>query len=212
MLMSATIILAEDHLIVRQGIRALLDRESFRVVGEASNGQEAVQLASLHQPEVAVLDVGMPIMNGLEAAQEINRTCPATRTILLTRHDDDQYVLAALRAGIRGYVLKSQATFDLIQAIREVRRGAVYLSPGVSRAVVDACLTKSNSNESPLTPRERQVLQLIGEGRTTKEIAGVLGVSVKTAESHRTRLMQKLDIHATAGLVRYAIRHGFIEP
>ena len=210
--MPVTIILAEDHLIVRQGIRALLDREGFDVRGEASNGQEAVQIASSHKPEVAVLDVGMPIMNGLEAGQEIQRACPATKTILLTRHDDDQYVLAALRAGIRGYVLKSQATFDLVQAIREVCRGGYYLSPGVSRTVVHAFLTKSNLTESPLTSRERQVLQLIGEGQTTKEIAVQLGVSVKTAESHRTRLMQKLDIHATAGLVRYAIRHGFIEP
>lgn len=209
--MAATIILAEDHQIVRQGLRALLDREGFDVRGEACNGQEAVQMAALHKPEIAVLDVGMPIMNGLDAAQEITRTVPATKTILLTRHDDDHYVLAALRAGIRGYVLKSQATFDLVQAIREVYRGGYYLSPGVSRTVVGAFLAKTTLTESQLTARERQVLQLIGEGQTTKKIAALLGVSVKTAESHRTRLMQKLDIHATAGLVRYAIRHGLIE-
>jgi DNA-binding NarL/FixJ family response regulator len=207
-----TVVLAEDHQIVRQGIRALLDREGFEVVAEASNGQEAVQITHAHKPEIAVLDVGMPIMNGLDAAQEINRTAPSTKTILLTRHDDDQYVLAALKAGVRGYVLKSQATFDLVQAIREVNRGGYYLSPGVSRTVIDAFLTKSDLGNSQLTARERQVLQLISEGRTTKEVATVLGVSVKTAESHRTRLMQKLDIHATAGLVRYAIRHGLIEP
>jgi DNA-binding NarL/FixJ family response regulator len=197
---------------VRQGLRALLDREGFDVVGEASDGQEAVRLATSTQPDVAVMDVGMPVMNGLEAAQELSRSSPRTRAILLTRHDDDHYVIAALRAGVRGYVLKSQAAFDLTQAIREVSRGGMYLSPGVSRAVVDAFLSKADLSEERLTARERQVLQMIGEGKTTKEIAVVLGISVKTAESHRTRLMHKLDIHATAGLVRYAIRHGLIEP
>lgn len=207
-----TVILADDHVVVRQGLRGLLDREAVSVLGEASNGQEAVALAADKRPDIAVLDLGMPIMNGLEAAQELNRQAPGTRAVLLTRHKDDQYVLAALRAGVRGYVLKSQAVYDLVQAIRQVHRGEVYLSPGVSRAVVEAFLSKSALPEDRLSPRERQVVKLIGEGHSTKEIASLLGISVKTAESHRTRLMQKLDIHSTADLVRYAIRQGLVEP
>jgi two-component system response regulator NreC len=209
--MGLSVILAEDHVLVRQGLRSLLDREDFAVVGEGSNGQEAVRLATEKQPDIAVLDLGMPLMNGLEAAQEIVRRSGRTKIVLLTRHDDDQYVLTALRLGVRGYVLKSQAVYDLVQAIRQVFRGEVYLSPGVSRAVVDAFLSKSEFPQDRLTARERQVVKLIGEGKTTKEAASFLGISTKTAESHRTRLMQKLDIHSTAELVRYAVRHGLIE-
>lgn len=207
-----TALLADDHVVVRQGLRGLLDREGITVVGEASNGRDAVALAADKQPDVAVLDLGMPLMNGLEAAQEIGRQGSRTRCVLLTRHKDDQYVVAALRAGVRGYVLKSQAVYDLIQAIKQVNRGEVYLSPGVSKTLVNAFLSKSEYPEQPLTPRERQVVKLIGEGHTTKSVAAVLGISVKTAESHRTRLMQKLDIHSTADLVRYSIRHGLVEP
>ena len=198
-------------MLVRQGLRSLLDREDFTVLGEASNGQEAVRLATEKQPDIAVLDLGMPLMNGLEAAQEIARGSGRTKVVLLTRHDDDQYVLAALRFGVRGYVLKSQAVYDLIQAIKQVFRGEFYLSPGVSRVVVDAFLSKTDVPEERLTVRERQVVKLVGEGKTTKEAAAFLGISVKTAESHRTRLMQKLGIHSTAELVRYAVKHGLIE-
>jgi two-component system response regulator NreC len=197
--------------LVRQGLRSLLDREDFAVIGEGSNGQEAVRLATEKQPDIAVMDIGMPLMNGLEAAQEIARSSPRTKVVLLTRHDDDQHVLAALRYGVRGYVLKSQAAYDLIQAIKQVFRGEFYLSAGVSKAVVHAFLSKSNVPEERLTVRERQVVKLIGEGKTTKEVATFLGISTKTAESHRTRLMQKLDVHSTAELVRYAVRHGLIE-
>jgi DNA-binding NarL/FixJ family response regulator len=209
--MGLSVILAEDHVLVRQGLRSLLDREDFTVLGEASNGQEAVRLATEKQPDIAVLDLGMPLMNGLEAAQEIARGSGRTKVVLLTRHDDDQYVLAALRFGVRGYVLKSQAVYDLIQAIKQVFRGEFYLSPGVSRVVVDAFLSKTDVPEERLTVRERQVVKLVGEGKTTKEAAAFLGISVKTAESHRTRLMQKLGIHSTAELVRYAVKHGLIE-
>jgi two-component system, NarL family, response regulator NreC len=209
--MGLSVILAEDHVLVRQGVRSLLDREDFAVIGEVSNGQEAARLAAEKHPDIAVLDLGMPMMNGLEAAQEIGRCSPRTKVVMLTRHDDDQYVLSALRAGVRGYVLKSQAVYDLVQAIRQVFRGEVYLSPGVSKAVVDAFLSKSDSAEERLTMRERQVVKLIGEGKTTKEAASFLGISTKTAESHRTRLMQKLDIHSTAELVRYAVRRGLVE-
>lgn len=210
--MPIRIALADDHALVRQGLKALLEREGFEVVAEASDGQEAVRLVEKAHPEVAVLDISMPLLNGLEAAREIRKASERTRTILLTRHDEDQYVTEALRAGVRGYVLKSQAATDLVAAIQQVSRGGTYLSPGISRAVVDAYLSKSELPADPLTARERQVLQLVGEGKSSKEIAALLGISPKTAESHRTRLMQKLDIHETASLVRYAIRRGLVQP
>jgi DNA-binding NarL/FixJ family response regulator len=210
--MPLSIILADDHQIVRQGLKALLERENFEVVAEASDGQEAVRLASELQPAVAVLDFAMPVLNGLDAAREIHVVSPHTRTILLTVHTDDHYVLESVRVGIKGYVVKTQAADDLIRAIHEVSNGRVYLSPAVSRAVVDAYLSGAEPPPDPLTRRERQVLQLVAEGRTTKEIAQVLGLSVKTAESHRCRIMEKLAIHEVAGLVRYAIRRCVIEP
>ena len=210
--MSLRILLADDHGIFRQGVKALLEREGFRVDGEAADGHTAIQMASQLTPDVVVVDLAMPLLNGLDAAREITRVSPRTRTILLTMHAEDPYVARALQAGVRGYVLKSQAAEDLVQAIREVARGAVYLSPGVSQTVVEAYLTKRDLPTDPLTPREHQVLQLIAEGKTTKEVASLLGVSVKTAESHRMRIMTKLDIHETAGLVRYAIRQGLVRP
>lgn len=209
--MATQVLLADDHQIVRQGIRAMLEHEGFRVVGEAADGREAVRMAETTRPDVAILDLAMPGLNGLDSAREIQRCSDRTKTILLTMHTEDPYVLEALRAGISGYVLKTQATIDLVQAIREVTRGAVYLSPGVSRTVVEAYRNKSDLPPDPLSPREREVLQLVAEGKTTKEVAALLGVSVKTAESHRMRIMSKLGIHETAGLVRYAIRRGLIQ-
>ena len=210
--MPIQVLLADDHHIVREGLKSLLEKEGFRVVGEAADGREAVRLASTSHPDVAVLDLSMPSMNGLDAAREIIRSEPKTKAILLTVHTEDPYVLEALRAGVTGYVLKSQAPADLVQAIRETTRGSIYLSPGVSRIVVDAYRGKTDLPSDPLTPREREVLQLVAEGKSTKEVAGILGVSVKTAESHRSRIMEKLDIHETATLVRYAIRRGLIQP
>lgn len=210
--MALRVLLADDHQIVRQGFRALLEREGFEVVGEAADGQEAVRLARAHCPDVAVLDLSMPQLNGLDAAREILKACPRTRIILLTVHTEEYQIVAALRAEIRGYVLKTQATDELVQAIREVAGGGTYLSPGVSRVVVEAYLAGSDLPRDPLTPREHQVLQLVAEGKTTKEVAALLGLSVKTAESYRARIMEKLDIHETAGLVRYAIRQGLLEP
>jgi two-component system, NarL family, response regulator NreC len=209
--MRLRLLLAEDHLMFRQGLKAIVERENLEVVGEASDGHEAIRLARTLHPDVAVLDLAMPNLNGLDAAREIIQSSPKTKTILLTMHTEDQYVMEALRAGVRGYVLKTQATPELIQAVHEVYKGKIYLSPGVSRALVEAYLSKSHLPSDPLTPRERQVLQLVAEGKTTKEVAVVLGVSVKTAESHRTRLMDKLDVHETASLVRYAIRTGLIQ-
>jgi two-component system, NarL family, response regulator NreC len=209
--MPLRILLADDHVIVRQGFRLLLEQAGFNVVGEAADGREAVKLAAESKPDVALIDLAMPMLNGLDTCREISKVSPSTRTILLTMYSEEQYILEALRAGVTGYMLKAKASTDLEQAIREVSRGAVYLSPGISRNVVQAYLHSGEPLTDPLSPREREVLQLVAEGKTTKEIASVLGISVKTVESHRTRIMAKLNIHETAGLVRYAIRQGLIQ-
>jgi two-component system response regulator NreC len=210
--MGVTIVIADDHLLVRQGLRMLLEREKFDILGEAADGLEAIRLAQVHQPDIMILDLVMPTLNGIGAAGEMARVSPRTKSILLTMHTEEHYILEALRAGVKGCVWKSQAAEQLVQAIRDVCAGGVYLSPTVSGAVVRAYLAKTDLPDDPLTPREHQVLQLIAEGKTTKEIAIILGVTVKTAESHRTKLMEKLDIHSAAGLVRYAIRRGVVEP
>jgi DNA-binding NarL/FixJ family response regulator len=210
--MGTRILLADDHLIVRQGLKALLEREGLEVVGEAADGQEAVRQVQALRPDVAVLDLTMPRLNGLDAARVLAQQSPRTRVILLTVHTEDHYVLEAMRVGVRGYVVKTQVTADLVEAIREVVEGAVYLSPRISRAVVEAYLAGPDGVAEPLTSREREVLQLVAEGKKTREVARALGISVKTAESHRSRIMEKLDIHETASLVRYAIRRGLIEP
>jgi DNA-binding NarL/FixJ family response regulator len=207
------VLLADDHVLVREGLRAILAREAdMQVVAEAGDGREALHLAQEARPDVAALDLSMPLLNGLEAARQIAAWERGPRVILLTVHAEDRYVLEALRAGVRGYILKKQAAADLVRAIREVSAGGVYLSPGISAAVVEAIRSPGNLPEESLTAREREVLQLVAEGKTTKEIAVLLGVSVKTADAHRTRLMQKLDIHDIAGLTRYAIRQGLIQP
>jgi DNA-binding NarL/FixJ family response regulator len=206
------VLLADDHQVVRQGFRAVLEQHGFDVVAEAANGGGAVELAEALRPDVALLDLSMPQMNGLNAATEILRRVPTVRVGLLTMHTEEHQVIAALRAGIRAYILKTQAAAELIQAIHEIVQGGIYLSPGVSRVVVDAYLSGRRAPGDQLAPREREVLQLVAEGRTSKEIATLLAISVKTAESYRGRIMEKLDIHDTAGLVRYAIRHQLIQP
>jgi DNA-binding NarL/FixJ family response regulator len=207
------VLLADDHAIVREGLRALLAREGdIQVVAEAADGREALRLAREKRPDVAALDLSMPLLNGLEATRQMAADPRGPRPILLTMHTDERYVLEALRAGARGYVLKKQAAADLIRAIREVAGGGVYLSPGISATVAEAIRSPGPQPREQLTAREREVLQLVAEGKTTKEIASILGVSVKTADAHRTRLMQKLDIHDIAGLTRHAIRQGLIEP
>ena len=206
------ILLADDHAIVRQGLKALLEREGFTVIAEAEDGQAAVRAAREHCPDVAVLDFSMPLLNGRDAAREILQVCPRAKAILLTMHTEDHYVLEALQIGVKGYVVKNQASGDLVRAINEVQRGMTYLSPGVSQTVVQAFLSKAVMPRDPLTSREREVLQLVAEGKSTKEIAQLLAISFKTAESHRTRIMKKTDIHETAGLVRYAVRRGLIQP
>jgi len=209
--MAYRIVLADDHHIVRQGLRALLEKAGLTVVAEAENGRDAVQLAQTHKPDAVVLDLMMPLLNGLDAGREILQNHYATAAILLTMRTEEHQIALALRAGIRGYLLKTQAAEDLVHAIREVMRGEIYLSPAVSRIVVDGYLSGDRPAGDPLAPRERQVLQLVAEGKTSKEIAVLLGLTVKTAESYRARVMEKLDVHETAGLVRYAIRHGIID-
>ena len=210
--MGVKVLLADDHPVFRQGLRALLEREKFDVVGEASDGLEAIAAAERLQPQIVVIDLAMPALNGIDAVREIVKRVPRAKAVLLTMHTEEHHVLEALRAGVKGCVSKSQAAEHLLQAIKDVSAGGVYLSPHVSGAVVQAYLAKTELPYDPLTPRERQVLQLIAEGKTTKETAAVLEVSVKTAETHRTNLMEKLDIHSTAGLVRYAIRRGLLQP
>lgn len=210
--MRCRVLLADDHQIVRQGLRGLLEKAGHEVVGEAADGREALSLARALRPDIAVLDLSMPLLNGLDAAREIGRLVPEIKTILLTMYTDKAYVLQAMRVGVKGYVLKSQAAEDLIRAIRETSRGEVYLSPGVAASVVDAYLGKDDVAEDPLSSRERQVLQLVAEGKTTKEVARLLNIGFKTVETHRNHIMAKLDIHDVAGLVRYAIRRGLLQP
>ncbi len=209
---SFRVMLADDHNLLRQGVRALLERDGLTVVGEAADGREAVRIAEQTQPDFAVLDVMMPMLNGLDVVREIRRVSPQTKSLLLTMHTDDAFVMESLRAGVKGYLLKTQTVEDVVRAIRDVAKGSFYLSPGISQAVIQAYLAKSELPPDPLTTREREVLQLVAQGMTTKKVAGLLGVSVKTAESHRNRIMDKLDLHDTASLVRYSIRRRLIDP
>lgn len=208
--MAVQVLLADDHRIVRDGLKVFLEKEGFHVCGEAEDGQQAVWLAEQLHPDVAVLDISMPKLNGLDVARELGRVTPRTKTIILTMHGEKLYILQGLRAGIRAFVMKTHAADDLVKAIHEALRGGTYLSPEVSGAVVCAYQSAEELSADPLSPRERQVLQLIAEGRTSKEIADVLNISVKTVETHRGHVMQKLDIHEIAGLVRFAIRRGLI--
>ena len=203
------ILLADDHRIVREAVRALLERAGFEVVGEAEDGSAAIHLAAIHQPDVAVLDLMMPGLNGIECAREILVISPKTGIVLLTVFPDEHQVVAAMRAGVRGYVVKTQAAFELVEAIRQVRAGAAYMGTKMSHVLADLCFSSDMVPET-LTPRLREMLKLIGEGTSTKEIAGILGVSQNTAKLYRSRIMAKLDIHDTAGLVRYAIRRGLV--
>jgi DNA-binding NarL/FixJ family response regulator len=210
--MALKILLADDHLVLLAGMRALLEREGYQVVADVSDGRQAVNLARKLQPHIAVLDITMPGLNGLAAAQKIRRLCPETKVIILTMHKETPYVIEALDAEVMGYVLKTQAAQDLLAAINSVAANNVYLSQGISQVVVDAYRNKNGPDGHRLTLREREVLQLIAEGHRTRQVAGLLNISVKTAESHRGRIMRKLDIHDTVGLVRYAIRHGLSTP
>jgi two-component system, NarL family, response regulator NreC len=210
--MPIRLLLADDHALVRQSLKTLLEDEGFQVVGEASDGQSALELARSLKPDIVVMDIGMPTRNGLDAARAIRLSCPETKIIVVTQHEEEGFIAAAVEVGVKGYILKSQTATELIDAIRLVWRGEVYLSPSISATLVDAYRSKSERSRDPLTARERQVLQLIAEGKSTKDVAWILGISAKTAESHRSRLMRKLDIHETASLVLYAVRRGIVQP
>lgn len=209
------VLLAEDHGLVRAGIRSLLQKLPWlEVVGEASNGREALALIRSHHPDVVLMDIAMPELNGLEAAARIRKEHPNTRIIILSMHASEEYVLQALRAGANGYLLKDASTAELELAIQAVVKGENYLSPAVSKHVVSGYVRRvggePGSSTEPLTPRQREILQLIAEGNSTKQIASKLNISIKTVETHRTQLMDRLKIHDIPGLVRYAIRIGLV--
>jgi len=210
------VLLADNHTLVRAGLRALLQNiEGIQVVAEAGDGREAVHLIAVHQPDLVLMDIAMPEMNGLEATAHVVKEFPQVRVIILSMHANEEYVLQALRTGAMGYVLKDAGISELELAVRAIVRGETYLSPAVSKHVVADYVRRVSSEPSSLeqlTSRQREILQLIAEGRTTKEIADLLYVSVKTVETHRLQLMKRLNIHDVAGLVRYAIRMGLVLP
>jgi DNA-binding NarL/FixJ family response regulator len=207
------LLLADDHALVRAGMKSLLESaEGFEVVGEASNGREAVRLARTLTPDVALLDIAMPELNGLDAARRIGSECPEVRVLILSMHTDPGYVRVAMQAGAAGYVLKDAGVEELELAIRAALRGERYLDPRVSKEVIEGYVRGLEAEEPGpvLTPRQREILQLIAEGRSTREISERLHVSVKTVETHRAQLMDRLGIRDVAGLTRYAIRIGLV--
>ena len=207
------VLLADDHTLVRQGLRALLMREAdIKIIGEARNGREAVNRARALKPDIVVMDISMPHLNGFDATQRIAAECPQTKVVALSMHMQEHHVHSLLRAGARGYVPKDAPASELVAAIRAVHGGGCYLHPQISARVVDGYLDghKPRAEHEPLTPREREVLQLVAEGQTNRLIAAELRLSVKTVEAHRARIMTKLKIHNAAGLTRYAISRGII--
>ena len=210
------LLLADDHTLVRAGIRSLLESiEGVDVIAETGDGREALELIAKHRPDVALLDIGMPGLNGLEVAKRTPQASPETRIIILSMHADAAYVKKALRAGVAGYLLKGASVAELPLAVQAVMRGESYLTPKISSSVVEGILGKEEQEPDPLdglTTRQREILQLIAEGQSTKEIAGILEISVKTVESHRLRMMDRLGIHDVPGLVRFAVRAGLVLP
>jgi DNA-binding NarL/FixJ family response regulator len=208
------VLLADDHALVRAGIRALLEKiPSVQVVGEAGTGREALELVRSKLPNLVLMDIAMAELGGLEALPRITKDFPSVKVIILSAHASEEYVIRALRDGASGYMLKDSATTELELAINSVIRGGIYLSPSISRTVIDDYLQRVGGAVSPLeqlTSRQREILQLIAEGKNVKEIAADLDVSIKTVESHRLQLMDRLNIHDIPGLVRYAIRNGLV--
>lgn len=214
---SIRIILADDHTIIRSGLRLLLEQQpDFKVVAEANDGREAVQLVSKHRPEVAVLDIGMPQLNGIEATRQIVAEGSPTQVVILSMHSDEGYVLRALKAGARAYILKNSAEADLIRAVQAVAEGKSFFSPVISKMLLEDYMrqvrTKSvEDSYDLLTPREREILQLLAEGHTNKEVANSLNLSLHTVETHRANILEKLNLHGTPELILYAVRKGIIQ-
>jgi DNA-binding NarL/FixJ family response regulator len=210
------LVLADDHALFRAGLRKLLDTlDGVRVVAEAADGHEALELVAREQPHILIVDVAMPLLNGIDVTARVVKDHAAVKVIVLSMHAAEEYVLRAIRAGASGYLLKDATPAELEDAIRTVARGQTYLHPAVSRHVVDDYVRRVSREADPLdrlTPRQREVLQLIAEGRATKDIAHSLGLSVKTVETHRAQLMERLEIRDVAGLVRFAIRSGLVKP
>lgn len=212
------ILLADDHEVVRKGLRALLEAQpGWKVVAEAIDGREAVEKAKDMRPDIAIVDIGMPCLNGLEATRQIVKKAPHTRVLVLTMHDTNPLIQQVIKAGARGYVLKSDVASDLVSAVEALCRDQTFFTSKVSQIILDRYVGRSEGMEnspdedSPLTPREREVVQLLAEGKSSKEVASVLGISVKTAETHRINLMRKLDCHSVAEVVRYAVRNLIAE-
>lgn len=208
------VLLADDHNLLRAGIRLLLQNmEGIEVVGEARDGQEAFNLVKKLRPDILLCDISMPRMNGLELVQRLARECPRVRSLILSMHANEEYICQALQTGAAGYLLKDSATIELESALRAVAREETYLSPAVSQHLLKDYLSLVGGNKSTLgllTARQREVLRLIAQGRSTKEIAACLGISAKTVETHRLQLMERLDIHDVAGLVRFALKAGVV--
>lgn len=212
--MTTKIILVDDHQMMRDGLRALLDKEAgFKVVGDAPNGRDAIEVAKKLAPDIVVMDVGLPGLNGIEATRQIAEASPNANVIALSMHSDKRYVIQMLRAGAKAYLLKNCASDELVRAIRAVQNGETFLSQGIAQTLVEHVVrdqASAGSAFTDLTSREREVLQLLGEGMTSKEIAAELHISVKTVETYRRDIMQKLDLHSVAELTKYAIRQGLI--
>jgi DNA-binding NarL/FixJ family response regulator len=210
------ILVADDHEVVRRGLTSLLQSQpDWEVCGEASDGREAVEKAVQLQPDVMILDIGMPNLSGLEATRQILKAAPQTKVLILTLHDSDQVVTEVLSAGARGFLLKSDAARDLVAAVDALRRGKTYFTSKVAAMVLEGYLKGGTAAPAPsgrdrLTPREREIVQLLAEGNTTKQVAGMLGVSVKTAETHRSNVMRKLQLHSVSELVLYAVRNNLV--
>jgi len=208
------ILLADDHTMVRQGLRKVLEeRPEWQVVAEAGDGHEAVRLAELHKPDVAVLDVAMPLLNGIEATRRIAKRVPHTRILVLSMYSDEAYVTQMMKAGATGYLLKDSAGVDLLEAVQAVAQGKSYFSPAVARLMLDDYARQRGTDDDryeSLSDREREIFQLIAEGKANKEIAALLFISLSTVETHRARIMEKLDLHSAAEIVLHAVRRGVI--
>jgi two-component system response regulator NreC len=213
---SIRILLADDHTVVRKGLRLLLEsQDGFEVIADACDGRETVAFAEQHQPDVVVLDVAMPILNGIEAARQISAKFPNTAIVFLSMHSDESYVLKALKSGARAYLLKDSAEYDLIAAIKAVSEGKAFFSPAISKMLVEDYMRQMREKDVEdsyelLTTREREILQLLAEGKSNKDVATLLHLSLYTVETHRSNMFQKLNLHSSAELILYAIRKGVI--